>query len=202
MKENYADIEVMCFHLSNADAETTYYDICRDGIPAMDMDNWDIKSFWMAYGGFTITLDGYKTVFHSGGFYNIVKATTFLLNTIYWLEGKSSGWFNDHEGAEELFINLGLHETFKVRKKNEHEILLSYYRENNAALRNRGEHFFHELLLSRDSWIDACKIALGEYFQMVREIADAHPESKLKRVLDEYYDVWMGVSGININRPV
>lgn len=202
MDEKYVDIEVTCFHLSYAGAETTYYDISRNGFPVMDLDNWDIDGFWGAHGGFTITIDGYKTVFHSSEFYNIVKATTFLLNTIYWLEGKPSDWFNDYTGAEELSITFGLQEVFKVRKKNEDAIYLSYYREDASAERTRGDRFFTDLLVSRDSWIDACKVALDEYFQVLKEIADGYPTSGYAPTLHRYYDVWMGVKGTIINRPV
>ena len=66
------DLEIICVYRSSQGREITYNTIVS-GEDVMDFEDYEAESFWQTMGGIEITKDGFKTIFNSTNFYNIVK---------------------------------------------------------------------------------------------------------------------------------
>lgn len=191
MKKDFR-VEIMGLYSSYSGREITYYEVANK-LELLDADDYSSSGFWCSLGGFTITLEGYKTIFRSFAFYNMVKATSFLLNSIYWLKGIHSDWFNSHEDVSELSIEFGMEEIMVVKKIEREKISLSYYKKNILYQPERGDMFFRDILMNIQEWINACEIALQEYFTVLLQVVRNEPNDNAARLIKEYYDVWVKI---------
>jgi hypothetical protein len=125
----------------------------------------------------------------------MVKAVSFLLNSVYWLEKKKSDWFNDYSDTDRLSIEFGLNQELLIRDDSSTHIALSYSSRKEGFKKGRGERFFEEVFFDKKEWIAAVKIALSEYFTILLYVAENNPDNDTSRVMLTYYDVWKEVSG-------
>lgn len=183
------EIEVLCLYYSYTGRETNYFEIVNN-LDVMDEEDYQSKEFWASLGGFSITLAGYNTIFSSHNFYNMVKATSFLLSTLYWLQDKKTDWFDYNFNDKEIWIELGKDEMFKIVKHSEGEILLSYYTMGNEAGHRRGVRYFDGVKVEKDRWLESVNLALSEYFQVLQQVIDKGSETNLIQTMLEYYTVW------------
>lgn len=183
-------IEVLCFYYSYAGREVSYYDILNK-TDFMDETDQTPNDFWCSLGGFSITIDGFKTIFNNHNFYNMVKASTFLLNTLYWLAGKESDWFNQAPNTDELYVEFGVNEKLIIRDRSLTEISLSYSNQTVGYERKRGDRFFEDIILSKQEWIDAVKAGLNEYFTVLLQATNNNDSTS--KIMQEYYNVWKQV---------
>ncbi|PUZ19172.1 hypothetical protein GA0116948_1382 [Chitinophaga costaii] len=189
MKE-YNKLEILCLYCSYAGRVTSYYELCNDA-DFMEKEEYTNSGFLASLGGFSITIRGFNTIFNSYGFYNVMKATTFLLNTLYWLEGKYyEDWFNDYSNTDLLSIEFGINEILTIRKNGMAEIQLSYFNKEKMDQSKRGEHFFYDFVLRTDEWLEACRIALEEYFAMLLKVVRQNKHDDAAIVLLRYQEVW------------
>jgi hypothetical protein len=187
------EIEIMCFYYSYVGREVSYYEICN-GTDLMDESDYASNNFWFSLGGFSITVDGFKTIFKSHDFYNMTKATSFLLNTLYWLDNKYSNWFNDYKNAEEISIEFGLNEKLTIRNCDIQKIALSYSHQNATHQKKRGDRFFESVILDKQEWVGAVKAGLSEYFEILLKVAQSNQNDSTSKTMMEYYNIWKGVA--------
>ena len=182
-------IEVLCFYYSYAGREVNYNDILNK-LDFMDEEDRTPSGFWTSLGGFSITIDGFKTIYSNHNFYNMVKASTFLLNTVYWLNGKESDWFNKPINASELSIEFGVNEKLTIHNKSLTEISLSYSNQTIGYERKRGDRYFEDIVLPKQEWVNAVKVGLNEYFKVLLQIAHNDKNNDTSKIMQEYYSVW------------
>ncbi|MDA3616323.1 hypothetical protein [Polluticaenibacter yanchengensis] len=187
------DIEVMCLYCSASGRIVTYNDLCR-GLDYMDMEDRVLDSFWSTFGGFSITLEGYKTIFRSIEFYNMTKALTFLINSLYWALEKKSDWSEDSIDISKMSIIMGENE-FWVKKKGLYDISISYKSLNSQAENIRGQYFFEDVVINKSSWINALNVALNEYFTILRKILEQNVKqhSVYRSYMLDFYKLWENV---------
>lgn len=191
--KNSSEVEVLCLYYSYTGRETNYYEI-SNGIDSIDEDDFIPTNFWASLGGFSITIDGFYTIFTSHNFYNMVKATSFLISSIYWLQGKKSDWFDIDGEDVQIDIKFGLNELLTMKKADSDNIVLSYLSVNDGLGKKRGSHFFDGVYISKKVWIKAVSIALNEYFTVLENIVADNPEDKNCKLMSAYYNTWQLVN--------
>src|ERR1700754_2985940 len=91
--DNDKKLEVLLIYRSNEGKEIMLYDI-DNTVDVMDEIHYMPSGFWNCSGGLSICINGYCTIFNSCSFYNLVKVTNFLINSLYLVKGLKSERFD------------------------------------------------------------------------------------------------------------
>lgn len=187
------DIEIFVVYYSNAGRETTFFDIV-EGKEVMDLEHYNPSGFWGCGGGLKIITDNFNTLFNSVKFEYLVKATSFLIRSMYWIKGTRFSW-NDVEEEYENGVTLKTetNDLIFLRKSGINKLLLSYFSSNKGAVRERGQSFFEDIIISEKAWYNASQQALTEYFVILKKITDENPLDESNVVMLNYYNAWLNL---------
>lgn len=188
------NIEIFVIYSSNTGREKFFFDIVRQE-DIMDIEHYTPKGFWGIDGGIEIVIDGYCSIFRSTDFHYLVKATSFLLHSLYWTQSKKSEWFDvDDDYPDDIVLRNTNNDLLRIGKGNENELIISYTSVSENYLKVRGDRFFENILISQDAWINACKQALSEYFDMLLKITQDNPREDSSKTMMNYYYVWQNIA--------
>ncbi len=160
----------------------------------MDFDDYEAKTFWHLIGGFEVTLEGCKTIFHSSDFHYLVKATSFLIHSMYWIKGKESDWFDkDDTYPNDVIIKSTSNNLISLTNLSPEELSFSYTTNKENEIHNRGDRFFKNIRLNKQEWYEASNKALEEYFEILKQIADKQHDDPTSKIMMKYYRIWKNI---------
>jgi hypothetical protein len=189
-------MEIMCIYRSKKGREVEF-NLLKDGSDTMDYEDLEVPNFVSMMGGFSVTMDGYKTVFRGVNFNHLWKPVSFLLESLFWLEGLSSGLLDiDGEFSSNLILSTTIEEKFVLSKSGENGLNLSFLAPDEAPMKTRAQHYFSEVPLPLKDWKEAVYIALEEYFYCAEQVLHQNPNGNNAGVLNELIDLWKKIMGI------
>lgn len=193
MTQNHLEINVI--YCSKEGREVLFTDIVNNA-DVMALEDYEPSNYWNVLGGFEVTLNGHFTIFRSCSFYCLVKATSFLISSIYWLEGKTSEWFDyDEKFPNIISINPTPDTTVKLERLNDTELLFSYTNNKEEYISRRGDRYFCDVKISTYDWITQTTIAMNEYFTALSFVLDKNDkDDKIAKTMKEYLDVWHNIA--------
>jgi len=187
-------LEICIHYLSKNDREIRFVDIVK-GSDIMDADEYMPEPFWSAMGGFEVTLGGYKTIFHSSDFHYLVKATNFLIHSLYWIKGRTSDRFDkDDAFPNDVIVRSTGSNLIRLQAMNDKELSFSYTPSKDTLISERGDRFFERVILDKQEWFKQTDIALKEYFDTLINIINRNERSDVNKVMLEYHKVWKVIS--------
>ncbi|MFT3824382.1 MAG: hypothetical protein QM731_10700 [Chitinophagaceae bacterium] len=195
-------LEINILYYSDEGRESRFSDI-QNNIDCLDIEDYETESFWSLMGGFEVTVNGFNTIFHNSNFHYLTKATSFLIQSLYWIKNEPSEWF----AKEDIFPNqISLRSTgnniVRLQEHNEHELIFSYTPAKERTPQ-RGDRFFNGVVLNKQEWFKQTDIALGEYFNVLRYVLKTNSCNNISENMFEYYESWHTVSaehsGISVN---
>jgi hypothetical protein len=188
------NLEINIFYASRGGREITFTDIANSS-DCMDLEDYEAEAFWMLTGGFQVTLDGYKTIFRSSDFHYLVKATSFLIHSLYWIKNKTSDWFDkDDTFPNDVIVKSTGGNLVRLQSINDDELKFSHTPPNEKHLVKRGDRFFAGAIIHKKEWFIQTNVALKEYFDTLSFVVDKSEKSKTSEVMIEYYEVWKAIS--------
>ncbi|PSL26425.1 hypothetical protein [Chitinophaga ginsengisoli] len=161
----------------------------------MDVEDYEIESFWGACGGIRIVFDKYRIIFDSVDFHHLFKIIDFLLHSLYLLNGKDSfGIFSiDEDFPNDVVVKSTAGHSLRLENLNGDTLLLSYKHREMSYARRRGDRFFEGIAINKVAWKSAARIALEEYFSVLLNIVKASGNAPRNRIAMEYYQYWLEV---------
>ena len=188
-------LEINILYCSDEGREVSFTDLANQ-TNVMDPKHYEAGNFWSVFGGFEVTLNGHFTIFRSCNFYCLVKATSFLISSLYWLKDKKSDWFDqDDDFPNSLSINPIPNTVVKLQRTNDEEILFSYTSNNDKYVFKRGDRYFNGIRISIHDWITQTNIALGEYFEILSVVLDKDDTSdRIVDTMREYKELWRNIA--------
>jgi hypothetical protein len=191
----YSRLEINIIYYSEQGREVLFTDLVNE-VDVMDESHYDASNFWSIFGGFDVTINGYLTVFRSCSFYCLVKATSFLIHSLFWIKGRRSEWFDtDKEFPNEVTINPTPNAILKLQMLSESEILFSYTPIDPNYVAKRGDRYFKDIVININDWFEQTDIALSEYFKILSfVVAQASDSNRVREVMKEYLQVCKNVS--------
>ncbi|MDO6429649.1 hypothetical protein Q4E93_03540 [Flavitalea sp. BT771] len=189
-------LEICILYWSKNGREVRFIDIVKDN-DSIDMDEYAPEAFWSAMGGFEVTLNRYKTIFHSSDFHYLVKVTNFLIHSLYWIKGRTSDWFDKDEAfPNDVIVKSTGNNLIRLHSIDDKEISFSYTSSKDILISERGERFFEQVILDKQEWFKQTDIALKEYFDTLINIINRNESTEINKLMLEYYDVWEAISNI------
>ena len=184
-------LEIKLLYYSNQGREVSFTDISQ-GKDSLDLENYESENFWATMGGFEITIDGHLTIFHSSDFHYLVKATSFLIHSLYWIKNETSDWFDkDDEFPKDVIIKSTGGNIIRLTSINENELSFSYSHASKDHINVRGDRFFEGFTINKTEWFKQADLALDEYFIQLRKvIAQSEKPNRINETMHEYYQVW------------
>ncbi len=182
-------LEIVCIHRARTGREVNYHALVT-GEDCMDPEDYEPDNFWQTMGGFSITRNGYQTIFSSTSFYNVVKCISFLLHSLYWLKGVRSDWFDDpeeHPGDVVVSTQDGM---LRLSMAGGERVALSYTPDDRNSNPQRGQRYFYEEAFDKQVWATEVQKALEEYFTILSFVLDKADTDDGVEVLRSYRDVW------------
>jgi hypothetical protein len=191
MLTTQTSLEIAILYRSDEGREVSFTDLINNR-DVMDVNHYEPSAFWNIFGGFEVTLNGHFTIFHNCNFYCLVKATNFLITSLFWIKGKQSDRFdNTNDTPNHLSINPSPDTTLRLQRLNEKELIFSYLPRENTYKHKRGDRYFGTINLNSDSWFEQTDLALNEYFEIMKMvIAKADKSDKTVQTMIEYLKVW------------
>jgi hypothetical protein len=189
-------LEIICIYRSREGRETDYYFLSNNKY-VMDLEDYKPGGFWQTGGGFMITKNKYLTIFNSTSFYNVVKAVSFLLHTLYWAKELTCNWFDESEeypGDVIVKTYTESEDTLRLSKYGADQVSLSYFPAKPLTNNLRGNHYFSNEIFSLTEWVSAVNIALTEYFFMLNEVVEnAEKSDDTVPTMKAYQKVWTDI---------
>jgi hypothetical protein len=188
-------LEVAVLYYSDEGREASFTDLVNNQ-QVMDLKHYEPSAFWSVLGGFDVTLNGHFTIFHSCNFYCLVKATSFLIHSLYWIKGKQSEWFDTNDDfPNDVLINPTPNTILRLQRITTSDLIFSYLPLNNNYTYKRGDRYFGDIRLNVNAWFEQTNLALGEYFKMLTLVLDKSDKSEsLFHTMTEYLKVWQDLS--------
>jgi hypothetical protein len=181
-------IDVFLVYLSNEGREVYLYDIVS-GNDVMDALHYEPLEFWKAYGGIEIVVNDYYIILHVTDFSYLVKVTSFLIHSLYWLSNKKAEWFDeDKSGCVILKTTSG--NSVSLKKRDSDTICISYLPAENIYVKKRGDKFFEGVLFDVVGWKEAVNMALSEYFKILNELVLNNSEDPMSNTMKKYLKLW------------
>ena len=187
------NLEINVLYWSSDGRETSFTAIA-DGSDYMDEENYEPKAFWSVMGGFQVTLEGYKMIFSSSDFHYMVKATSFLIHSLYLIAGMTSDWFDSEDIFEDKVTLKSTGDNLICLKKMNGGMILFSFEPKEVRPRKRGDRFFDGVALKEEEWFKEADIALQEYFEILLRVANDHEDNETSRIMLSYYGVWKAIS--------
>jgi hypothetical protein len=187
------DLEIICLYRSNQGRETTYNAIVSGG-DVMDLEDYEAENFWQTMGGIEITKDGYKTIFNSTNFYNIVKPINFILHSLYKIRNVTCDWFDEDEtDPSQITVQTVTNEVLKLKLLENNTLSLSYLPLFDEANCKRGKHYFVDEIIHIETWIKPAEIALKEYFEILSKVIKESSENNTVKIMKDYLGVYKNI---------
>jgi len=197
MKENIP-IEIFTIYRSNEGRETSFYNIVNSK-DVIDDEHYEPSKFWNCMGGLSVCINQYQTVFCSTNFYNLVKATSFLIHSLYWIKNRRSDWFDiDDDYPNDIILRTTSNEIIRLANHNEEALSLSFTSSEVNHVRQRGDRYFESVLIKKEGWYAAAKLALEEYFEVLLRVVKNSSGDSTSRTMMSYYDVWKNLKAIEV----
>ncbi len=184
-------LEISILYFSNQGREITFTDISQRQ-DCMDVEDYEPDNFWGIMGGFEITIGGHFTIFHSSDFHYLVKATSFLINSMYWIKSEVSEWFDkDDDFPNDVIVKSTGGNLIRLTSQNDTELIFSYSHKSEDYENVRGDRFFEGFTIDKTEWFKQVDIALDEYFSQLLNVIDKSDKpNRTNETMKEYYDVW------------
>lgn len=186
------DLEILCIYQSD-DGRQVYYNTLVKKMDSMEMEDYEPEKFWQTFGGISISVNGYCTILQSTGFYNMVKITNFLLQSLFIIKGKISNRFDINEtNPNSVILETTNNEVLKFEKFQK-QVELSFQPFTVKSFRDRGDRYFDNVLFKSEDWFNAAYLALDEYFQILFEVASINSKNPFTKNLMSYYHTWKSI---------
>lgn len=188
-------LEIIVLYYSNEGREVRFTDLVSKQ-DVMDENHYELSSFWNALGGFDVTINGHFTIFHSCSFYCLIKATSFLIHSLYWIKNKKSDWFDTDESfPNDVLVKPTPNTILRLQRLESSDILVSYLPIENDNTRKRGDRYFSGIKLNIDDWFEQTNFALSEYFKILMLVIERSDKTnRLLQTATEYMEVWQAIS--------
>ncbi|RZJ37455.1 MAG: hypothetical protein EOO18_05635 [Chryseobacterium sp.] len=176
------------------DHEELYFSDISSGVESMNLQAYQPSNFWSIDGGIEIRLDEYKVIFRSFDFYVLLGATTFLMETLYFLQESRSTWLDvDNEFPDSATCVTFRKDKIVFSRVDDTHVSLSFLRRNDHQLPRRSDRYFSDVLLEISQWVLAVKRSLGEYFSVLSKVAESSVEDRTLPLLRKYHELWTAV---------
>lgn len=184
------DLEIIFIYRSNQGRETDYNTL-KLGTDTIDSEDYDAENFWQTMGGIAITKDGYKTIFSSTGFYNIVKPINFILHSLYKIRNIRCNWFDEDEANPmQISVRTVANEALKLQLLDNNTLSLSFHPLTAETRHERGKHYFVDEIVEIETWVTEAETALSEYFTIFSKVVEESPENNTVRIMKEYLSIY------------
>ena len=189
---NQLEINILCD--SENSGVISFTDIVSGNI-SLDSGNYTAEGFWGLTGGFQVTIEGYKTVFNTTDFHYLIKATNFLIHSLFWINGKTSDRFDkDDFFPDDVVVRTTGGNLIRLQNHSNLELLFSYTPQRENYIFKRGDRFFEGLPINKQTWFSQCNIALGEFFDILLSVANEDKTNETSKLMMGYYRFWQDVS--------
>ena len=186
------DLEIIFLYRSNQGRETTYNALVY-GEDEMDSEDYEAENFWQTMGGIEITKDGYKTIFNSTNFYNIVKPINFILHSLYKIKNVNCDRFDDETEPSQITIRTLANDVLKLKLLKNNTLTLSYLPLDNEAKYKRGKYYFVDEVINIETWITQVEKALNEYFEILSRVIRESSENNTVKIMKDYLGVYKNI---------
>ena len=180
-------------------SEVTFLEIANHTI-GLDHEDYKPVNFWDITGGLQIAVNHYLLLFHSANFYNVVKITNFLIQTLYWIKSEKCErfWLGEYFPVD-IAIDTTNEESLRLEKF-EDDLMLSFTHIEKGYKRKRGDRYFEKIIIKKNDWVLAANLALDDYFKVLREIVNGgEKDDETSLIMTDYYAVWKYVSQLPEN---
>jgi hypothetical protein len=183
-------VEVYLLYSPRNDREYSFFEIVNDKIP-LELSDSEPVGFWGIGGGLEIVINGYCSIFRSTDFNHLVKATSFLIHSMYWIKGRDSDWFDaDDTYPDDVVLRTTNKNMLRLKSNDQETLVLSYTAVENTYQKKRGNKFFNDIILSKEYWLAACEQALREYFEVLHKVVEFSPTNETAKIMMNYYKVF------------
>jgi hypothetical protein len=185
------NLEINILYFSRQGKEIIFSDITQKK-DCLEISDYEPDNFWAIMGGFEITIGGHFTIFHSSDFHYLVKATSFLIHSMYWIKNQVSDWFDkDIEFPNDVVVKSTGGNIIRLICKNDSELSFSFSHISKDYRNVRGDRFFEEITINKYEWFKQVDIALDEYFSQLLNVIDkSEKPNSTNETMMEYYEVW------------
>ena len=183
-------LEIICIYRSKEGREVEF-SFLKDGSDTMDYEDFNLPNFVSILGGFSLTVDGYHTIYRGLNFYNALKPISFLLESLFWLEGLSSNLLDtDEDFPSSVVLNTMIEEKLVLNDLGENQLTLSFIASSKEQEDSRGFYYFNKIPINRQVWKEEVTLALEEYFHIAEQVLSKNPRGQNSSVLLEYIRLW------------
>ena len=184
-------LEIICIYCSimHGGPECNFSEL-KEG--RCSMAEYDLKADNFDYigGGFLVAIDGYKIIFREMNFYTLLKPITFLMETLYWLAGRTTDMFDvDEDDPSRLVLETMSAEKLVLTNIGDGKLTLSFLAANKEQEDRRGYYYCSDILIDTKDWKEATNKALEEYFTLAQKVISIN-EGQSSRTLNECIDLW------------
>ncbi|WBM74143.1 hypothetical protein [Saprospira grandis] len=188
-------LEIICIYCSIMDGgpECNFSEL-KEG--RCSMAEYDLKAdnFDYILGGFLVAIDGYKIIFREMNFYTLLKPMTFLMETLYWLAGRTTNIFDvDEDDPSRLVLETMSAEKLVLTNIGDGKLTLSFLAANKEQEKRRGKNYFRDVVIKAEDWKEAVTLALEEYFYFAEQALKENPKSERAYLLSRYISLWKNI---------
>lgn len=185
-------IEIYVLYSPLNSYEYSFFEIVNENMP-LAVGDYEPSGFWGINGGLEIVINGYCSIFRSTDFHYLVRATSFLLQSLYWLKGEKSHWFDvDDDYPDDVSVRTTGRNVLLLKNIDESNVELSFISANNEST-ERGLRYFNNIVINKDQWCSAVHIALSEYFEMLLAVVKNNLGDETNKTMINYYNVWQAI---------
>ena len=157
--------------------------LCRG---VMDPEYLDVQEYFFLPGGMELICNNHFIFFQSFDYYDVLDCVSFLLDTLS-VAGLYKGDMA-HENLNEARLKNTSKDLLIFSNLENGSIKLSY--KNNSEFVSRNNFYFDEIIIQTQLWINACKVALDEYFKVTKRILDGFENKDKESILRKYLCDW------------
>jgi len=191
------ELEIMCIYRSRQGREVDLARI-KDGSDTLDYEDLSLPNFLSIMGGISITINGFMTIYRGMNFYTILTPVSFLLDSLYWINGRTTGFLDlDSNYPSSLIINTMINEKLILSINENSKLSLSFVAPNKNQDKKRGFYYFEHISICRQKWTEAVCLALKEYFNISEEILKQNPKGQNIQVLRDFLNLWQDIYTLN-----
>ena len=188
------ELEIICMYNSREYGKA-WFNTLIDSY--QNYDGFTPADFISVDGGLRIN-QGHKTLFYSDNFYFLINPVSFLLHSLYWVQGRDSGIWDSFE-QKDLPCGIAVHmmtsprEYLILSRKDKEYLLLSYLPSGNKVEKKRGIHYFENEPIKESAWVEAAKVALAEYFLFFEKAMDKDRSHPGIEIMEKYLRAWQNI---------
>ncbi len=187
-------LEIFFLYCSNSRGEDISFTEIVQQKNILDGEDIEPSNFWGISGGVQILVNNYNTVFRSVNFHYLVKATNFLIHSLYWIKGIQNDRFDsDDDYPNDVVVRTTSNELLRLRSNSEKEVVLSFSHSERNHIWQRGDRYFENIIINKDDWYNASKLALSEYFEVLLRAVQSNPNDSTSKTMMGYYEGWRNI---------